>query len=203
MTGGGPLRSVLADAQRIGLLGPQAVETHIHHAEAWADSLAPAPLLDLGSGAGVPGLVFAVRWPGVEAALLDGQTRRTAWLRTATVRLGLEDRVQILEGRAEDLGHAPELRERFPLVVARGFGPAATTAECGSAFVEVGGRLSVSEPPEVGSGRWPEAELARLSLQVEEQVVQPGGTFVILRKHAPLAVEVPRLRNLPLRKPLW
>lgn len=203
MTGGGPLRGVLEDAQRIGLLGPQPVETHILHTQAWADALAPAPLLDLGSGAGVPGIVLATLWPDVSVALLDGQTRRTAWLRTAVARLGLDSRVQVLEGRAEDLGHDPNLRERYPLVVARGFGPAATTAECGTAFTAVGGALSVSEPPGGAGDRWPEAELEGLGLRVESQVVQPGGTFVILRKHAPLAVEVPRLRNLPLRKPLW
>lgn len=203
MTGGGLLRAVLEDAQRIGLLGPQPVETHILHAEAWAGALAPTPLLDLGSGAGVPGLVFAACWPEVDVALLDGQTRRTAWLRTAVVRLGLESRVRVLEGRAEDLGHDPDLRESFPLVVARGFGPAATTAECGSGFVAVDGRLSVSEPPGGAGERWPEEDLDDLGLRVEAQVVQPSGTFVILRKHAPLAAEVPRLRNLPLRKPLW
>jgi 16S rRNA (guanine527-N7)-methyltransferase len=200
---GGPLCEVLEDAQRIGLLGPQPVETHILHARAWADALTPAPLLDLGSGAGVPGLVLAECWPGVEVALLDGQTRRTAWLRTAVSRLGLETRVRVVEGRAEELGHDPDLRERYPLVVARGFGPAATTAECGTSFVAVGGRLSVSEPPGGADDRWPAAGLAGLSLVIESQVVQSSGTFVILRKHAPLAVEVPRLRNLPLRKPLW
>ncbi len=203
MIGGGPLRSVLEDAQRIGLLGPQSVEVHIAHAEAWADALEPAPLLDLGSGAGVPGLVLALCWPDVEVSLLDGQTRRTAWLRTAAVRLGLDSRVRVLEGRAEDLGHEPDLRERFDLVVARGFGPAATTAECGSAFVAVGGQLSVSEPPGGAALRWPEAELRSLGLGMAEQVVQSSGTFVILRKHASLEPEAPRLRNLPLRKPLW
>lgn len=203
MIGGLPLHGVLEDAQRIGLLGPQPVETHISHAEAWAASLAPAPLLDLGSGAGVPGLVFAACWPDVDVALLDGQTRRAAWLRAAVARLGLGSRVRVLEGRAEELGHDVELRERFALVVARGFGPAAATAECGSAYVEVGGRLSVSEPPGGGEDRWPEAELRDLGLEPERQVVQSSGTFVILRKHAPLAPEAPRRRNLPLRKPLW
>jgi 16S rRNA (guanine527-N7)-methyltransferase len=197
------LREVLADAQRIGLLGPQPVETHIIHARSWIDSLDPAPLLDLGSGAGVPGLVFADAWPDVEVTLLDGQTRRTAWLRTAVARLGFETRVHVVEGRAEDLGHDRELRERFHLVVARGFGPAATTAECGTAFVEPGGILSVSEPPAGAPDRWPEEHLEGLCLSFDSEVVQPGGSFVILRKHAPLATAIPRLRNLPLRKPLW
>lgn len=197
------LRDVLADAQRIGLLGPQPVETHIRHTHAWVEVLEPAPLLDLGSGAGIPGLVIATAWPEVEVTLLDGQTRRTAWLRTAVVRLGLEGRIRVLEGRAEVLGHEAGLRERFPLVVARGFGPAAATAECGSAFVAVGGRLSVSEPPAGAAARWPAEGLHGLGLRMDAEVVQPAGSFVILRKHAPLPRAIPRQRNLPQRKPLW
>jgi 16S rRNA (guanine527-N7)-methyltransferase len=197
------LREVLADAQRIGLLGPQSVDQHIRHAESWAKALTPAAFLDLGSGAGVPGLVLACRWPEVRGTLLDGQLRRTAWLRTAVVRLGLDARIDVVEGRAETSGRDPELRERVPLVVARGFGPPATTAECASAFVEIGGVISVSEPPADAVARWSAEGLSRLGLENEGQVVRDGSPFVILRKHTPLAEEFPRPRNLPLRKPLW
>jgi 16S rRNA (guanine527-N7)-methyltransferase len=199
----GALREVLEDAQRIGLLGPLPVEAHIAHGRAWAERLVPSSFLDLGSGAGVPGLVLATLWPGVEATLLDGQVRRTAWLRTAIARLGLDDRIAVAEGRAEELGHSPALRERFPLAVARGFGPAPVTAECGSAFVAVGGALSVSEPPEPASGRWPPEQLAELGLEIEPGVVHGAQRFVILRKWAALTERFPRSRNLPQRKPLW
>jgi 16S rRNA (guanine527-N7)-methyltransferase len=198
-----PLVAVLDDARRIGLLGPDLVERHIAHGRAWADVLEPAPFLDLGSGAGIPGLVVALRWPMMQGALLDGQLRRTAWLRTAVARLGLVDRVEVVEGRAEDLGHEPELRERFPLVLARGFGPPPQTAECGSGFVQLRGRLSVSEPPGGAHDRWPEDGLREVGLEISTQVVQSSGSFVILRKHAPLRDEFPRRRNLPLKSPLW
>jgi 16S rRNA (guanine527-N7)-methyltransferase len=206
MTADGPgdrIGVVLDDARRLGLLGPDPVERHIAHARAWAGSLEPAAFLDLGSGAGIPGLVFALEWPEVTGALLDGQVRRTGWLRAAVARLDLADRISVLEGRAEDLGHDPQLRESFPLVLARGFAPPAATAECGSAFVEVEGTLSVSEPPTSDGLRWPDADLDRIGLEISGQVVQSGGTFVILRKHAPLEDGFPRRRNLPLRSPLW
>jgi 16S rRNA (guanine527-N7)-methyltransferase len=198
-----PVAAVLADAQRIGLLGPEAVERHVEHAQQWAAVLDPAPFLDLGSGAGVPGLVLATLWQDVAGALLDGQVRRTAWLRTAVVRLGLSERVQVLEGRAEDLAHVRELREAYPLVVARGFAPPAATAECGSGFVAPEGVLSVSEPPGGDPGRWPEDGLRQLGLEMSTQVVQSSGSFVILRKHASLEEQFPRRRNLPLKSPLW
>jgi 16S rRNA (guanine527-N7)-methyltransferase len=198
-----PLVAVLDDARRIGLLGPDPVERHIAHSEAWTEALEPASFLDLGSGAGIPGLVVALRWPAVHGLLLDGQLRRAAWLRTAIVRLGLSDRVEVIEGRAEELAHAPALREQFPLVLARGFGPPAATAECGSGFLGIGGRLTVSEPPGGAADRWPGDGLQRLGLEISTQVVQPIGSFVILGKHAPLEDRFPRRRNLPLRSPLW
>jgi 16S rRNA (guanine527-N7)-methyltransferase len=198
-----PLEAVLDDARRIGLLGPDPVARHLAHSRAWASSLEPASFLDLGSGAGVPGLVFAIEWPAVRATLLDGQLRRTAWLRGAVARLGLGDRVAVVEGRAEELAHDPELRERFPLVVARGFAPPPATAECGSGFVRVEGSLSVSEPPGGAVDRWDPQGLRRLGLEISGQVVHPIGSFVILGKHAPLEDEFPRQRNLPLKSPLW
>jgi 16S rRNA (guanine527-N7)-methyltransferase len=197
------LEVVLDDARRIGLLGPDPVERHVLHGRAWLASLDPVPFLDLGSGAGVPGLVVALAWPEVRGALLAGQVRRTAWLRTAVARLGLAARITVIEGRAEDLAHDPEFREQFPLVLARGFGPPAVTAECGSGFVAVGGTISVSEPPGGGADRWPAEGLDEVGLEISTQVVQSTGSFVILRKHAPLADEFPRRRNLPLKSPLW
>lgn len=208
MTARGALSVVLEDARRLGFLGPDPVERHIAHAEAWAEVLeadqAPSSLLDLGSGGGIPGLVLALRWPGSEAVLLDSQLRRTAWLRTAVGRLGIGGRVSVAEGRAETLGHDLELRERFPLVVARSFGAPAITAELGSAFVTPGGELSVSEPP--GSDhdrRWPEAPLGLLGLGKPRQVVREGGSFVILQKDSVLVEGFPRRQNLLLRDPVW
>jgi 16S rRNA (guanine527-N7)-methyltransferase len=198
-----PLEAVLEDARRIGLLGPDPVEHHVAHSRAWCAALEPGPFLDLGSGAGVPGLVFALEWPSVRAALLDGQLRRTAWLRTAVARLGLVGRVEVIEGRAEDLARDAEHREAYPLVVARGFGPPPATAECGSGFVRVGGALSVSEPPGGGAARWPDEGLRRVGLEISTQIVQPIASFVILGKHSPLGEEFPRRRTLPLKSPLW
>ena len=134
--------------------------------------------------------------------LLDGQARRAAWLRTAIVRLSLGSRIDVAEGRAEDLAHEPALRESFGVVFARGFGPPAATAECGSGFVEAGGVLTVSEPPD-SENRWPEKDLGRLGLGIPRQVVHDHASFVILPKTSALDDEFPRRRNRPVRSPLW
>jgi 16S rRNA (guanine527-N7)-methyltransferase len=203
MTAVNRLVEVLEDAQRLGFLGPDPVSRHIRHAESWAEVLEPGDFLDLGSGAGVPGLVFAAIWPEISATLLDTQVRRAAWLRIAVVRLEMQDRASVVEGRAEDLAHVPELREHFPLVSARSFGLPAATAECGAGFVRVGGVLTVSEPPQVETGRWSVEALAGLGFDSVRRVVHGGASFVILPKSSAVPSRYPRRRNLPLRSPLW
>ncbi len=203
MTDFDALVGVLEDARRLGFLGPDPVRRHIDHARSWAAALEPAPFLDLGSGAGVPGLIFALLWPDLPVILLDSQLKRTAWLRTAVVRLGVRDRVTVLEGRAEDLAHDPEWREQLPLVTARSFAIPAATAECASGLLAVGGRLAVSEPPETRADRWPDAGLAGLGMSMTGEVVHEHGSFVILTKGSTLSEDFPRRRNLPVRSPRW
>ncbi len=203
MTPNGALSAVLEDAKRLGHLGPDPVRRHIDHAMAWSDALVPGPFLDLGSGGGIPGLVLAHHWPEFPAWLLESQLGRTAWLRTAIARLGIADRVTVLEGRAEVFGHAPEFRERFSLITSRSFGSPAATAECASGLLAVGGELSVSEPPDSDSTRWPEPDLAALGLGMLRRVVHGSSSFVILTKTSSLPSALPRPRNLPSRSPLW
>ena len=159
------LTAELERSQRSGFLGPGPVTEHVTHARGFAAGLdePPARFLDLGSGGGVPGLVLALAWPSASAVLLDAGERRADFLREAVGRLGLGERVEVVRGRAEELGRAPELRGAFDLVVARAFGPPAATAECGAPFLRVGGKLVVSEPPEPGD-RWPADGLAQLGL---------------------------------------
>lgn len=192
-------------AREAGFLGPGPIDAHLAHASAWAGALGPfgGRLLDLGSGAGVPGLILACTWTECTVVLLDAAKRRTAWLHQAIRDLSLEDRVETVAARAEVAGHDPRHRERFDLVVARGFGPPAATAECGSAFVVPGGRLSVSEPPGKAPGRWPEERLVELGLGPASRVVHGGASFVILPKRAALAERWPRRDGRPHHRPLW
>ncbi len=203
MTDLGAVRAVLSDAQRVGLLGPEPVDHHIRHAETWASILEPTAFLDLGSGAGVPGLIFATLWPDVPATLLDGQQRRAAWLQSAVARLDLHPRVTALGGRAEEIGHDPHHRERYPLVLARSFGPPATVAECGAPLVQLGGHLSVSEPPSAPEDRWPTPACGNLGLDVATGIVRNEASFVILSKTSESPASFPRPRPLPWKSPLW
>jgi 16S rRNA (guanine(527)-N(7))-methyltransferase RsmG/RNA polymerase-binding protein DksA len=67
---------------------------------------APESLLDVGTGAGFPGLILAVAWPGTETVLCEPLNKRAAFLRLAAMELGLE-RVAVEKRRVEELRHAP------------------------------------------------------------------------------------------------
>jgi 16S rRNA (guanine527-N7)-methyltransferase len=200
------LLEVLERARDVGLLGPGPVDAHVEHAVAWAAALAPDPgsFLDLGAGAGVPGLVLLLVWPQARGTFLDSRRRSVETIAAAAAELGWADRVTVIEGRAEELGRERGLRESFPLVVARGFGTPPETAECGSAFVRIGGRLSVSEPPGGGAAdRWSEGGLAEVGLRMSDLVTDPDGSFAVLEKVGPLAERFPRRVGQPRRRPLW
>jgi 16S rRNA (guanine527-N7)-methyltransferase len=199
------LLEVLEAARDIGLLGPGPVEAHLDHAAAWAGVLGdpPASFLDLGSGGGVPGLVLARAWPAAHGVLLDSRSRSVEFLAGAVVSLGLADRIEVVGGRAEAEGRDARLREAFPLVVARGFAAPAVTAECASAFLSVGGRLSVSEPPGGDPGRWPGDGLARLGLAPAETLRVEEASFVVIEKVQPLEDRWPRRVGRPGHRPIW
>jgi 16S rRNA (guanine527-N7)-methyltransferase len=155
--------------------------------------------VDLGSGGGVPGLVLAVALPWVHWLLVDSMQRRTTILDEAVVRLGLEDRVTVWCGRAEELGHAAEARYSADLVVARSFGPPAVTAECAAPLLRMGGHLMVSEPPESSGTRWPPVELEELGL---EPVGVDLGVMVMV-KVAETPDQYPRRVGIPAKRPLF
>lgn len=210
MTAGPNLRGLHAQveaAQRLGFFGPRPVDEQIAHAIAFAElleahALGPCEFLDLGSGGGLPGLVLAVRWPGVQGTLLDASVRRTAFLRTAVLELGIENRISVAEGRAELLGRDAALRAAFPLVVARSFAAPAVTAEIGGAFVRVGGALVVSEPQE-GGDRWLPDGLARVCLAAPVVHHGAGAQVAVLVRTAPLDDRWPRAVGIPTKRPLW
>jgi 16S rRNA (guanine527-N7)-methyltransferase len=201
------LAAQLEDARRRGMVGPGPVEAHLDHAEALAVAVDPdfhGRFLDLGSGAGVPGLILVALWPRATGILLDARRRRCSFLESAAGAVDLADRVSVACGRAEELARDQEFRGGFELVVARGFGAPATTAECAAGFLERGGRLAVSEPPgEVDPRRWPKAGLAELGLLGPELRGSGGARVAILTSVGPPGERWPRRVGVPGRRPLW
>lgn len=203
------LEAALRDAQRSGFLGPAAIDGQLEHAAALARLIGPfsGRFLDLGSGAGIPGLVLAIGWPECAAALLDAHQRRCRHLDATVDALLLRPRVEVRAGRAETLAREPALRSAFSLVVARSFGLPAVTAECAVGFLERGGRLIVSEPPpELGSeraSRWDRSGLATLGLEGPTMLNGEGAHVAEFRLTTDVDDRWPRRDGVPAKRPLW
>jgi len=151
------LEVVLGAARDRGYLGASIpIRDQILHAAAFARAVASPPhrAVDLGSGGGLPGLVLAAVWPESSWLLVDAQLKRTDFLSWAVDAMAYADRVVVRHGRAEDVARDPAWRGTASLVTARSFGPPAVVAECATGFLEVHGRLVVSEPPDPDEQRW-------------------------------------------------
>lgn len=200
------LRAVLLDAQAIGAIGAAPVEEHIAHAAAFAVALGPAldgvtRVVDLGSGAGLPGLVLALLAPAAELFLLEGRQVRAEQLEASVRRLALTDRVSVLAVRAEAAGRDARWRASFDVAVARGFAAPGVTAECAAPLLRVGGLLCVSEPPEGDPrSRWPSTGCAEFGLRL---LGAPAGPYsmALLEQGAPCPDRFPRRVGIPAKRP--
>jgi 16S rRNA (guanine527-N7)-methyltransferase len=205
------LDRLLSEARDLGFLGPGPVEVQLEHARAFAEAVeaalapsAPRAVVDLGSGGGVPGLVLASRWEAASFLFVEARARRAAFLLRAVAELGMGGRVTVEAARAEVVGRTPSRRGGFDVATARGFGRPAAVAECAAPFLEVGGVLVVSEPPNsVGAGaRWPEAGLAELGMGGPHPVGS-GYRFVAVSQVEPCPPRFPRRVGVPAKRPLF
>jgi 16S rRNA (guanine527-N7)-methyltransferase len=146
-------------------------------------------------------LVLALQWPESSWVLVDSGRRRASLLETAVVALGLQARVSVVCGRAEEVGRDPSYRGQFDLVTARSFASPPVTAECGSPFLVVGGVLAVAEPPE-GAGRWPAPGLALLGLEAAGRSPDPP-QVQFLRQVSRCPDIYPRRVGIPAKRPLF
>lgn len=201
-----PLRARLAAAREAGFLGPGSVDAHIDHALAFAGNLSePGFALDLGSGAGVPGLALAsLIWPTTRWILLDSGQRRCAFLEDAVHHLALGNRVEVVRARAEEAGRNSALRGTCDLVTARSFGPPAVTAECGAPFLTVGGHLVVSDPPGGAPERWSLDGVGQLGLEpLVERSIPSGFAMAMFAATSPCPDRYPRRVGIPAKRPLF
>lgn len=206
------LVGVLARSRALGFLGPGPVDEQVEHSRAFGQLVrehlgGSAPrFLDLGAGGGLPGLVLLDAWPEARAVLVDAQEKRCRFLTDAVAELGFADRATVRCGRAETLARDPELRGRFGLVVARGFGPPAVTAECAVGFLSPGGTVAVTEPPEKSgeaSSRWPDDGLRRLGFQPAATLRSSRAGAACLTLASDVQERWPRRDGVPGKRPLW
>ena len=149
------LIDALGEAQRIGMLGDRPLEEVVDHSLGFVQALPPQvrTVIDVGSGGGDPGLVIAMARPDIALTLVDRRAKRTDLLVRLVGRLGLHDRVEVVEADVEDLPIQGAGRT-WDAVTSRGFGPPEYTARLGAPLLAPTGLLLVSEPPGSDGARW-------------------------------------------------
>ncbi len=99
-------------------------------------------VVDVGTGAGFPGLPLKLALPDIHLALVESAGKKTRFLEHLVQALGLGD-VEVMNGRAEKLAHDRELRESFDLAVSRGVAKLPVLLEYTLPFCRVGGRTGL------------------------------------------------------------
>lgn len=168
----------------------------------------PYSIIDVGSGAGFPGLPLKIALPDIALTLLETTAKKTAFLEHVVGVLGLTG-VTILTDRAEVVGRRPDRREHYDVAVARAVATLPVLAEYTLPLVEVGGRVILQKGQEPSS----EIEDAARALQMlggrvsEVRPVPILGLeatrhLVVIEKDRPTPEPYPRRPGLPTKKPL-
>ncbi len=127
-------------------------------------------VIDVGTGAGFPGIPVKIACPDAEMTLLDSLQKRIGFLEEVVKQLGLKN-VYCIHSRAEDGGQNPDHREQYDLCVSRAVANLVVLAEYCLPFVKVGGRLAALKGPDA------EAELEQAKGALEKL----GGKLVEIR----------------------
>ncbi|HBM76440.1 MAG TPA: 16S rRNA (guanine(527)-N(7))-methyltransferase RsmG [Clostridiaceae bacterium] len=104
-------------------------------------------VIDIGTGAGFPGLPLKIAMPDIELTLLDSLKKRVLFLTELAYRLGLK--VAVIHGRAEDYGSKQGFRENFDIVLSRAVAPMNVLCEYTIPFARLGGFVLCQKGPMV------------------------------------------------------
>jgi 16S rRNA (guanine527-N7)-methyltransferase len=168
----------------------------------------PPRWVDVGTGAGMPGLAVAVLHPDWRLTLVDSVGKKVSFVSAVIQAMGLDHAVA-LQARAEDLGRDPDHREAYDVALARALAPMPTLAEYLLPLVRIGGRVLALK------GADAEAELAEAAAAIGtlggavvglRPYSLPGldrtRHLVVIEKRRPTPAAYPRRAGLPGRSPI-
>ena len=165
-------------------------------------------LIDVGTGAGFPGLPLKILYPEMRLTLVDSVTKKTRFLQTVVAELGLEN-VQIVAERAETLGQSAEFRAQYDWGLARALAQLRVLAEYLLPLVRVGGAMlaqkGISAEREIAEATNAIAVLGgnTPTLSAINLPNQPSTHFLIhIEKSAATPSRYPRKPGKPTKRPL-
>jgi 16S rRNA (guanine527-N7)-methyltransferase len=174
---------------------------------AWKEN-PPKRLIDVGTGAGLPGIPLKILYPSMELTLVESVGKKAAFCRHAVEILKL-DAVEVFTARAEEMGQMPAQRESYDWAVARAVANLPVLAEYLLPLVQVGGRMLAQK----GSSGPVEAQTAEMAFRLLGgrmrslvPVTLPGVAeeryLVVVDKIAATPLQYPRKPGFPAKSPL-
>lgn len=172
-------------------------------------------LIDIGTGAGFPGIPLKIAFPNLKITLLDSLQKRVGFLQEVIDELGLMG-IKALHGRAEDFAKPGQMRESFDLCVSRAVANLSVLSEYCIPYVKVGGKFISYKSDKINmksDQNKPEVEQAEHSISVlgGKLVEQKGFTLpfsdidrnlVVIKKCRPTPKQYPRKAGTASKKPL-
>ena len=177
----------------------------------FADSILGAKLIpegarvvDVGTGAGFPGVPLKIVRPDIELCLVDSLGKRVKFLSELCTSLGIE--AETIHARAEDAARDPALRGRFDIALSRAVAPMNVLTELTVPFLKVGGASlmykAASTDEEIRSSANAFRELRCTAEPFVFDVSWGARTIVLVRKNAPTPAKYPRKAGTPEKAPL-
>ena len=205
--------------ERFNLLGPAAVRElwarHLYDSCTLVLALPPdlraldesLSLIDVGTGAGLPGIPLQILFPHWQVSLLEVTTKKLRFLEVAREELDLPN-LLVVPGRAEDVAHDRDHREAYDLATARAVTHTAGLVELTLPFVVVGGYAILFRGLATLGDELQDAETARVVLGAAAPAVIPvsggetGRCLVRYAKHSRTPAQLPRAAGFPEHRPL-
>lgn len=165
-------------------------------------------LIDIGTGAGFPGIPLKIVLPDIQLTLLEATGKKTKFLQHLVETLALS-KVLILTGRAEEVGHQVEHRQQYQVAVARAVSKLAVLVEYALPLVKVGGLVIAQK----GQNPADEVKASATALHilggkirevipVDVPGLEASRHLVVIQKMKPTPRQYPRRSGLPAKEPL-
>lgn len=165
-------------------------------------------VLDLGTGAGFPGIPLKIAFPELNITLMDSLNKRILFLQDVINELGLTD-IEAVHGRAEEAARNKKYREKYDLCVSRAVANISTLSEYCLPFVKVGGQFISYKSGNIDE----ELDSAKKGIKILGGTItdvhkfdlgenKQGRSFVIIDKNQPTPKTYPRKAGTPSKNPL-